>query len=682
MKRTVAIIQARMGATRLPGKVLKPLAGQAALHYVVRAARQIKGIDEVVVATSSAVADDAVAEWCRAAKVEVFRGSEQDVLSRFAGAAKAARADVVMRLTADCPLLDPTVCAAVLTTLRRGGFDYVNNIDPPSYPDGLDCEAFTADCLLTADREASLPSEREHVTPFIRSRSHRFRLSSIACPIPNLEQLRWTLDDPADHAFLEAVLGRLPKDKVPLLCDVLALLDAVEGISDINRSTERDMGMRKSLAAERTQLAPVFTESASLYQRALKTVPLASQTFSKSAVQYPDGYAPLFLARGKGGLVWDVDGNRFVDMVSGLLCVGLGYGDPDVDFAVRDQLRRGASFSLPTSLEHEVAETLCEVIPCAEMVRFGKNGSDVTAAAVRIARAFTGREHVLVCGYHGWQDWYIGSTTRHLGVPQAVRAMTHTVPFADLGAVEAKLRELDGKVAALVMEPVNVTVPPEGYYGELKALLHRHGALLVFDEIITGFRVHLGGAQAHFGVTPDLACFGKALGNGLPLSAIAGRRDIMALMTEIFFSGTFGGEALSLAAAKAVLAKMQREPVIEELWRKGQQLADAVGERISQHGLDGVIALKGLAPWKILAISDHPNAEQAVVRTWVQKHMIRHGVLLLGSHNVCYAHTPEDLDHVIWAWEQTLAGLARELERPGLADRLGCKPIRPVFRTR
>jgi glutamate-1-semialdehyde 2,1-aminomutase/spore coat polysaccharide biosynthesis protein SpsF len=316
------------------------------------------------------------------------------------------------------------------------------------------------------------------------------------------------------------------------------------------------------------------------------------------------------------------------------------------------------------------------------MVRFGKNGSDATAAAVRIARAFTGRERILVCGYHGWQDWYIGSTTRHLGVPKCVRELTHAVPYGDLAAVEAALVAHKGEVAALVMEPVNVTIPPEGYLSDLKALLHKHGALLVFDEIITGFRVHIGGAQAHFGVTPDLACFGKALGNGMPLSAIAGRADVMALMTEIFFSGTFGGEALSLAAAKAVLAKMRREPVIAELWRKGQELSDAVEKSAAANGLTAVIAMKGLAPWKILAISDHKNAEQAVIRTYVQKQMIQHGVLLLGSHNVCYAHTQEDIDHVIWAWERTLLGLARELEKPGLVDRLGCEPVRPVFRPR
>lgn len=682
MTRCVAIIQARMGSSRLPGKVLMPLHGKPALFHITRTAKAIAGIDEVVVATSDQPGDDAIAEWCVGNGVSVFRGSESDVLSRFIGAAYQARADVIMRLTADCPLLDPVVCANVLSGFLRGKYDYASNIEPPSFPDGLDCEVVGLDALIAADKEAKLKSDREHVTPFLRNRPGRFHSLAVRSPIPDLQGYRWTLDDPADHRFLEALLDRLPDERPPLLSEVLAVLDSDPSLLRINAGTERNEGMAKSIAAELAQPEPSFSASNRLYGDVLKLVPIASQTFSKSAEQYPEHHAPLFLTHGRGAHVWDIDGNRFVDMVSGLLCVGLGYCDPDVDAAVIDQLSRGVSFSLPTTLEHEVAEELVDLIPCAEQVRFGKNGSDVTSAAIRLARAFTKRDHVLVAGYHGWHDWYIGATARHLGVPDAVRSLTHNVAFGDIAAVEKALEEHRGQIAAMIIEPVGAVLPPDGYLVELRDLLHRHGALLIFDEVITGFRVHNGGAQAYFGVTPDLACFGKAMGNGHPISAIVGRKEIMTLMTEIFFSGTFGGEAVSLAAAKAVLAKMRREPVVNKLWTTGRSLADQVNALIAERDLSETVMLKGLDPWKVLSVTNHPNADQATIKTYLQKSMIRQGVLLLASHNINYAHSEGDIAQVVAAYRNTLDGLAEELKTPGLVDRLGCPPIRPVFRVR
>ena len=221
---------------------------------------------------------------------------------------------------------------------------------------------------------------------------------------------------------------------------------------------------------------------------------------------------------GKGGHVWDVDGNEYVDFVNGLCAVTLGYDDADVTRAVKAQLEDGVIFTLPHPLEMQVAEAIVDMVPCAEMVRFGKNGSDVTAAAVRLARAFTGRDHVAVCGYHGWQDWYIGSTARNRGVPEAVRNLTHAFAYNDLESLRKMLAGHPGEVAAVILEPMNSQAPKDGFLEGVKELTHRHGALLVFDEVITGFRLANGGAQELFGVTPDLACFGKGVANGYPVS--------------------------------------------------------------------------------------------------------------------------------------------------------------------
>ncbi len=680
--KTVAIIQARIGSTRLPGKVLAELAGKPVLAWVVDAARAALGIDDVWVATSTAAADDAVVAWCEGNKVAVHRGSETDVLDRYVGAAKASGASVVVRLTADCPLLDPVVIAQTIRLRAMTGVDYASNVDPPTWPDGLDCEVVTVEALMTAHAEATRPSDREHVTPFVRNNRARFSAETLVAPLPGLARERWTLDTAADLAFLSAVAERLPAGRPPSYLEALAVLDREPRLRDLNRDQPRNAGFANSLAQERIDVSRSFKRSQYMLERAEQVIPLGSQTFSKSRTQLPPGAAPLFVTHGDGGRVFDVDGNEYVDLVNALFPLVLGYRDADVDLAIRRQLTRGISFSVATTLEMELAERLTKHIPCAEMVRYGKNGTDETSAAVRLARAATRRERLIMLGYHGWQDWYIGATTRNLGVPAAVSALSHLAPYGDLAAVEALLAKHPGEFAAVILEPTNVCEPPPGYLQGLKELTHRHGALLVFDEVITGFRWSIGGAQARYGVTPDLACFGKAMGNGMPISAVVGRADIMRLMEDIFFSGTFGGEALSLAAAIATVDKIEREGVIERLWQIGGELMRETRARIAAAGVADVISLVGSAPWAILVFKDHPKASKEAVKTLFLREMIAAGVLINSSHNVCYAHTPTDLGRVLAAYDHALAVVRDMLDRGSLESHLGNQVIRPVFSVR
>lgn len=425
-----------------------------------------------------------------------------------------------------------------------------------------------------------------------------------------------------------------------------------------------------------------YAESLSLLARAERTIPLASQTFSKSRIQFPPRAAPLFLDSGKGGRVTDVDGNSYVDLVCGLLPVTLGYCDPDVDRAIGDQLAKGISLSLATRLEAELAERLVEIIPCAEMVRFGKNGTDATSAIVRLARAATGRDRIAVCGYHGWQDWYIGATTRHLGVPQAVRDLTHLFPYGDLAALEELLESRKDEFALVMMEPANAVAPPDGYLQGMRDLAHKHGALFAFDEIITGFRFALGGAQELFGVTPDLASFGKGMANGMPISAVVGRADIMRLMEDIFFSGTFGGEALSLAASIATIDKMKDQNVITRLWDTGGALANGVRELAHRHGLDDVVTLAGFPPWMLVGFHDHAAARKEAIKTLYISEMAANGVLVNASHNICAAHDQADITQALNAYDAALGTIAAELAQGGLEDRLPVPAVEPVFAVR
>jgi len=425
-----------------------------------------------------------------------------------------------------------------------------------------------------------------------------------------------------------------------------------------------------------------YAESRRQLERALRTIPLGAQTFSKSITQYPLGVSPYFAARAKGSRLWDVDGNEYVDFVNALASVNLGYGDSDVNDAVRAQLDDGVIFSLSHPLEAEVAELLVELIPCAEMVRFGKNGSDATAGAVRVARAFTGRDRVAVCGYHGWQDWYIGTTARNLGVPEAVRALSHSFPYADLPALDALFSAHPGEFAAVILEPMNVREPPPGYLDGVKTLAHKHGALLVFDETITGFRFHLGGAQALFGVTPDLATFGKGIANGFPLSAVVGRADVMKLMEEVFFSFTMGGETLSLAAAAATLRKVRDRRVPEHLAAHGERLRDALIATIARHGLSDTLSVSGHPSWTFLLVRDAANADQFQIKTLLLQEMLARGYLTLGTHNLSFAHNQADIAGLIAAYDETFALLAAAFAKGDIATRLRAPALRPLFKVR
>src|SRR5262249_14633399 len=374
----------------------------------------------------------------------------------------------------------------------------------------------------------------------------------------------------------------------------------------MNEHAKRNAGLSVSIARE-PPVQKRFERSQDLLLRAERVIPLGSQTFSKSRIQFPPGASPLFVTHGDGGRVYDVDGNEYVDFVNALLPNVLGYRDPDVDGAIRRQLTHGISFSLATMLETELAERLVKYIPCAEMVRFGKNGTDATSAAVRLARAATRRDRLMLLGYHGWQDWNIGATDRNLGVPDSVSQLSHMVVYGDLGAIDTMFARYPDEFAAIVLEPMNTACPPVGYLQGLIDLAHRHGALVIFDEIITGFRWSMAGAQAYYCVTPHLACFGKAIGKGMQISAVVGRVCIMRLMEDIFYSSTMGGEALSLAAAIATIDKMARENVTDRLWHIGGSLMKAVQERIAAAGLSGTISLVGAEPLAILSYKDHPK---------------------------------------------------------------------------
>ncbi len=680
----VALIQARMGSSRFPGKVLEDLVGHPMLWHVVHRVRQAKRVDQVVVATTDRAVDDPVVRFCDREGIRCYRGNEQDVLDRFYQAAKASQADVVVRITADCPLIDPAVIDKVVERFQRGDCDYACNIIRYTYPDGLDTEVFSFAALERAWNEAEKPSEREHVTPYLRT--GRFRVANVENELPvSPAQHRWTVDHPADLEFVRKVYQAFSANGNFGFREVFDLLKERPDLATIQAETITNEGYYKSLYQQaRAEKAPKrpLQQSQAWLERAKKVIPSCAQTFSKGYTQYVQGVAPIFLERGKGCRVWDVDGNEYIDYVQGLLPNILGYAHEEVNAAAAAQLAQGHSFSLPHPLEVQLAERLTRMIPCAEMVRFGKNGSDATSGAVRAARAFTGRERVACCGYHGWQDWYIGSTTRNAGVPKAVRDLTHPFPYNDLATLEKLLEQHPGEFAAVIMEPVNFVEPARGFLEGVKNLAQRHGALLIFDEICSGFHFGLGGAQKLFGVTPDLACFGKAMGNGFPISCVVGRADVMRTFDDIFYSFTFAGEVASMAAGMKVLDILEQTDALARMESNGRTLQDGINAMGKEAGLGSRIKAVGRPQWSLLKFFDEKGIDSPLVKNLFQQEAVKRGVLLLATHNMTAAHDTTAIHQTLEIYAEVLKTLAGWLRDSDPARFLEGPMSQPVFRVR
>jgi len=424
------------------------------------------------------------------------------------------------------------------------------------------------------------------------------------------------------------------------------------------------------------RLLPVITCSDEWYARATALIPGGTQTLAKGPGQYVGGVAPKYLLRGKGSHVWDVDGNEFIDLNMAIGPLSLGYGYEAVDRAIREQLEDGITFSMMHPLEVEVAELIREAVPNAEMLRYSKTGADVTSAAVRLARAFTGRAKVICCGYHGWHDWYISVTDRSRGVPGAVEGLTRTFDYNDVASV---VDVLDEDTACAILEPMIFDEPRDGFLHELKAACRRNGTLLIFDEMWTGFRFALGGAQERFGVQADLMCYSKAIANGMPLAVLAGRADVMRLCErDVFFYTTFGGEALSLAAAKATIRELRDRRVPEYLARQGRVLRDGYNDLARELDMPYTRAIG--AECRSLVTFDPKAGDPLEIKSLVQQELFARGVLWSGFHNISFSHTDADIARVLSAYHEALVVLKQAVDAGRVRQALLGSPVEPVFR--
>ena len=430
-----------------------------------------------------------------------------------------------------------------------------------------------------------------------------------------------------------------------------------------------------------------FSKSDRIQKRFHDVIPGGSHTYAKGDDQYPEFILP-YIAKGEGCHVWDLNGNEFIEFGMGLRSVTLGHAYKPVVDAAYVQMLLGNTFNRPAAIELECAEQLLGMIQGAEMVKFGKNGSDATSASVRLSRAYTGRDMVAICGNHPFfsvDDWFIGSTPMSAGIPKAIQELTVKYQYNDIGSIKSLFQQYHEKIACVILEPEKEQEPKNDFLQEVKKICHENGAVFILDEMITGFRWHNGGAQSFYGVIPDLSTFGKAMANGFSVSALLGKKEIMKLgglghgKERVFvMSYTYGAENHGLSAALETMKIYEREPVVETLWRQGESLAKGIRMSIDENKLADFIPIMGRPCCLVYGTRDNDKNPSQPFRTLLLQETMKRGILA-PSLVVSYSHTDADIDRTIEVFHEAFHIYRKALDE-GIEKYLVGRPVKPVWR--
>lgn len=639
--RIIAVIQARMSSSRFPGKMLAPLAGAPLIEVVCRRVRACDALDGLVVATSDRADDDPLAEAVERLEVPLYRGSLDNVLARMVGAARRADAEAVVRITGDCPLVDPQVLATMIRRFREGDLAYLSNVSPPSFPNGLDLEIVRLDALEAALAEATEAYQREHVTPFVRERPNRFPQGNFARDGESLYSLHWSVDRPEHLEVLEK-LWRETGTAEPLLPDFLAVLERRPELAAEQHPERAHAGaIRTFLAeAEASHPLPSGTASEALWRRAGKSS------------------GPRVLVRGSGSRVWDADGNSFLDLSANLAAVPLGHAHPRVIEAVTRQLAAGSPRGPLHPLAVELAERVCQQIPWAEWATFGAGG-EALRTCIELARIRTGRQGVARAAA-------IADTAEIHEDENETTSGARSFPPGSLDALEALLTDPEAPLAAVVLEPIPpVSWAPEFLDGA-RELTRRHGALLVFDERATGFRPARGGAQDIVGVAPNLCVMDRNLANGLPLSMVAGSGDPPVHRKALKPSW----EVSNLAAALATLDEMEREGFWSRVQARGMALQNGYAQAAQSFGLDSATSCIGLPFHPTVTFEDAQgtSATGPMLKALFRQEMLRRGILWSPEQPLTLAHDDSDIEQILDTYGEALRVLKFALELDAVGE--------------
>jgi glutamate-1-semialdehyde 2,1-aminomutase len=641
-----------MGSTRLPNKVMREIGGTPMIHLLLERLSRSRKIDQIALATSTDPRNDVLADSVRRLGYTVYRGSENDVLDRYYKAARETSADVVVRVTGDCPLIDVSVVDQAIELHRSSGVDYVSNVLPPTFPDGLDVEVFSYSALERSWREDHDPSRREHVTQYMQE-SGLFSSANVSNDIDYSGE-RWTVDELEDFHVVSRVFEYFHPRRDFGWKEVVALRQSNPEWFTINKQFARNEGAEMGTGQK-------------LWQRAKRVIPGGNMLLSKRAEMFLPGQWPAYYSKAKGCRVWDLDGKEYIDMsIMGIGTNILGYGHPEVDDAVRGVVDAGNMSTLNCPEEVYLAERLIAMHPWADMVRFARSGGEANAIAVRIARAASGRDKVAICGYHGWHDWYLAANlgddenlAGHLlpglapnGVPKHLRGSV--VPFHYNKFEE--LQELVKKhpdIGVIKMEVSREKGPESGFLENVRRLATERNIVLIFDECTSGFRQTFGGLHKLYGVEPDMAMFGKAMGNGYAITGVIGRRPIMEAAQTTFISSTFWTERIGPTAALKSLEVMEREKSWETITKMGNVIGDKWKELGAKYQLPiRVSGLPALIGFELLL----PNALK--YRTLITQEMLKKGYLAVNAVYVCIDHTLEIVEPYFEALDSVFAVIA------------------------
>ena len=635
--KVLAIVQARMGSTRFPDKVMQRIGEVPMIELLLNRLSGSKSIDKIILATSNDKRNLQLVEHVQKMGFEVYQGSENDVLERYYEAAKGYKPDTVVRITGDCPLMDAQLVDDIIAEYNKIKLDYLSNTINPTYPDGLDIEVFSFFSLEKAAHSAQEAGEREHVTPFIKF-SGQFKTGNYANS-EDLSEERWTVDEPEDFVVIKAVFDRFYPRTDFAWKEVLQLYKAEPEIFQANRHLIRNEGAKLGTGQK-------------LWKRAKNVIPGGNMLLSKRAEMFLPDQWPAYYSKAKGCKVWDLDGKEYIDVsIMGIGTNSLGYGHPEVDEAVIQTVMAGNMSTLNCPEEVYLAEKLIEMHPWADMARFARSGGEANAIAIRIARAASGKDKVAICGYHGWHDWYLAanlgdskSLGGHLlpglepnGVPEHLRGTVFPFTYNNPEELEALLNTHD--IGVIKMEVSRNHGPADNFLQKVRKLATERNIILIFDECTSGFRQTFGGLHKMYGVEPDMAMFGKALGNGYAITGVIGRREIMQAAQKTFISSTFWTERIGPAAALKTLEIMEREKSWDVITAKGNKIAEYWKKLAAENELS--ITVAGL-PALISFNFNSPNALS--YKTLITQEMLKKGYLASNSVYACTEHTDEILD--------------------------------------
>jgi glutamate-1-semialdehyde aminotransferase/spore coat polysaccharide biosynthesis protein SpsF (cytidylyltransferase family) len=691
----IALVQARMGSTRLPGKVMKTVVNSPVIELLLKRLSLSKRINQIILATSQNPENGALVEHVSNLGFTVFQGNENDVLDRFYQASKIYQGDIIVRITGDCPFVDPVLVDSIIDKFIEGQFDYFTNTLPPTFPDGLDVEVFSFEVLEKATIESSKSTEREHVTPYLRNSNGIKKGNYISDS--DYSNLRWTLDEYSDLEFINEVFEKFKPNIHFSWKEILKLIHESPGLNLLNQHIMRNEGYLTSKLNEIELRKNVDFTLSNQYRASIHhLIPGGSHTYSKGDDQFPI-LSPAAIDFGKGSHIWDVDGNEYLDCSMGLTSISLGHAYPSVVNAVASELQRGVNFQRPSILEKEMAEKFLEIVPQHDMIKFAKNGSIVTTAAVKLARAFTGRKLVAFPGDHpfySYDDWFIGTTACSKGVPDEFSELSVKFKSCNIESLKQLFEQHPGQIACVITEPEKSTCTgcncgqsPEVFLKEAIELAHKNGALFIIDEMVTGFKTDFPGSMTKYGLKPDMATWGKGIANGFSFCALTGTKEIMELgginrpgEEKVFLiSTTHGGETHALSAAMTTIKEFQESNVISHIHTLNKLLASLCKKLTNDIGLSNNIDVIE-CEWMPTFI--FRNAEGEVCqgfRTLFMQEMIRNGVLFQGIFTSCYSHTEDDIYYFIKAFEASLKVYQKALKE-GFRSYLVGEPAKAVFR--